>query len=101
MIAVLVLVSTFSALHATLMTGSRVLFALADRGLLFRIVKESIAQVPESLRRGLDFDWARDFLRSAKRLRAVDRSRHTGTVALLYAHRGSRVCAAAQAPGSA
>jgi amino acid transporter len=38
-IAVLVLVSTFSALHATLMTGSRVLFALADRGLLFRIVR--------------------------------------------------------------
>jgi basic amino acid/polyamine antiporter, APA family len=37
-IAVVVLVSTLSALHATLMTGSRVLFAIADRGLLFRVV---------------------------------------------------------------
>lgn len=37
-IACVVLVSTFSALHATLMTGSRVLYALADRGLLFRVV---------------------------------------------------------------
>lgn len=35
-IAGLVLLSTFSALHATLMTGSRVLFAMSDRGLLFR-----------------------------------------------------------------
>ena len=37
-IAVVVLVSTFSGLHASLMTGSRVLFAMGDRGLLFRSV---------------------------------------------------------------
>jgi amino acid transporter len=37
-IAIVVLVSTLSALHATLMTGSRVLFAIADRGLLFRVI---------------------------------------------------------------
>jgi amino acid transporter len=35
-VAIVVLLSTLSALHATLMTGSRVLFALGDRGLLFR-----------------------------------------------------------------
>jgi amino acid transporter len=35
-VATVVLLSTLSALHATLMTGSRVLFALGDRGLLFR-----------------------------------------------------------------
>lgn len=37
-VATVVLLSTLSALHATLMTGSRVLFALGDRGLLFRAV---------------------------------------------------------------
>ena len=37
-VAGIVLLSTFTALHATLMTGSRVLFALGDRGLLFRTV---------------------------------------------------------------
>lgn len=37
-IAAVVLVSTFSGLHASLMTGSRVLFAMGDRGLLFRSV---------------------------------------------------------------
>ncbi len=37
-IAGVVLLSTFSGLHASLMTGSRVLFAMGDRGLLFRTV---------------------------------------------------------------
>ena len=37
-IAAVVLVSTFSGLHASLMTGSRVLYAMGDRGLLFRTV---------------------------------------------------------------
>ncbi len=37
-IAAVVLLSTFSGLHASLMTGSRVIFAMGDRGLLFRIV---------------------------------------------------------------
>ncbi len=37
-ISAVVLVSTFSGLHASLMTGSRVLFAMGDRGLLFRSV---------------------------------------------------------------
>ena len=37
-IAAVVLLSTFSGLHASLMTGSRVIFAMGDRGLLFRSV---------------------------------------------------------------
>lgn len=35
-IGVVVLLATFSGLHASLMTGSRVIFAMGDRGLLFR-----------------------------------------------------------------
>lgn len=38
LIAAVVLLSTFSGLHASLMTGSRVIFAMGDRGLLFRSV---------------------------------------------------------------
>ena len=37
-IAAVVLLSTFSGLHASLMTGSRVIFAMGDRGLMFRSV---------------------------------------------------------------
>ena len=37
-IAAIVLLATFSGLHASLMTGSRVIFAMGDRGLLFRSV---------------------------------------------------------------
>ena len=37
-ITAVVLLSTLSGLHASLMTGSRVLFAMGDRGLLFRTV---------------------------------------------------------------
>ena len=37
-IAAVVLLSTFSGLHASLMTGSRVIFAMGDRGLLFRSI---------------------------------------------------------------
>lgn len=37
-IGAVVLLSTFSGLHASLMTGSRVIFAMGDRGLLFRSV---------------------------------------------------------------
>ena len=38
LIAAVVLLSTFSGLHASLMTGSRVIFAMGDRGLMFRSV---------------------------------------------------------------
>jgi amino acid transporter len=37
-VAAMVVLSTFSALHASMMTGPRVFFALADRGLFFRPV---------------------------------------------------------------
>ena len=37
-VAALVVLSTFSALHASMMTGPRVFFGLADRGLFFRPV---------------------------------------------------------------
>jgi APA family basic amino acid/polyamine antiporter len=37
-VSALVVLSTFSALHASMMTGPRVFFALADRGLFFRPV---------------------------------------------------------------
>lgn len=37
-IAALVLLSTFSGLNGSMMTGPRVLFAMADRGLLFRSI---------------------------------------------------------------
>jgi basic amino acid/polyamine antiporter, APA family len=37
-IAAAVIVSAFSGLNASMMTGSRIFFAMADRGLLFRVV---------------------------------------------------------------
>jgi basic amino acid/polyamine antiporter, APA family len=38
LIAAAVVISTFSSLHASMLTGSRIFFAMGDRDLLFRIV---------------------------------------------------------------
>ena len=68
MISAVVMISCFGTLHGSMMTGPRIFFAMADRGLFFREHRAGLAPLPEPLGRHLAGHRTRRGLRSAQRL---------------------------------
>ncbi len=100
-IAAAVVVSAFSGLNASMMTGSRVFFAMADRGLFFR----AVARVSPRFDSPSVAIWLATVLGVVyvlgERLRAAGGQVHPGNLAVLRAHRGGGVCPAPAPPGPA
>src|SRR6185437_5770068 len=95
-IAAAVVVSAFSGLNASMMTGSRVFFAMADRGLFFRGAR--LQALRHALGRHLARHGARGCVRARERFRAARRQVHPRHLDVFRTHRGGGVRAAPAPP---
>ena len=86
-----VMVSCFGALNGSMMTGPRIFFAMADRGLFFRGHRAGVAPVSEPVGRDLAGHGARRGLRAVQRLPAARRQVHPRHLAVLRAGGGRGV----------